>query len=179
MQTIQPIQLENAGEATKRLLVAASTETGVSSNMMKTLAQSPRVLEGYLQFSRALAGGKLHQKVREQIALAVAQANLCEYSLAYHTTIARKLGLTDNQILASREGRAADSRIEAALRFARELVAENGDSSTEELHRVGFSDGEMVDIVALVGLNVFENYINMAARMEVDFPKVGLKLKAA
>ena len=179
MQTIQPIQLENAGDATKRLLVAASTETGVSSNMMKTLAQSPRVLEGYLQFSRALAGGKLDQKVREQIALAVAQANLCEYSLAYHTTIARKLGLTDNEILASREGRAADSRIEAALRFARELVAENGDSSTEELQRVGFSDGEMVDIVALVGLNVFENYFNMAARMEIDFPKVGLKLRAA
>jgi len=92
MQTIQPIQLENAGDATKRLLVAASTETGVSSNMMKTLAQSPRVLEGYLQFSRALAGGKLHQKVREQIALAVAQANLCEYSLAYHTTICTKAG---------------------------------------------------------------------------------------
>src|ERR1700751_3580308 len=122
---------------------------------MKTLPQIPQGLEGFLPFSCALAGGKLDQKVREQIALAVAQANLCEYSLAYHTTIARKLGLSDNEILASREGRAADSRIEAALRFARELVAENGDSSTEELQRVGFSDGEMVDIVALVGLNVF------------------------
>jgi AhpD family alkylhydroperoxidase len=179
MQTIQPIQLENAGDATKRLLTAASTETGVSSNMMKTLAQSPRVLEGYLQFSRALAGGKLDQKVREQIALAVAQANLCEYSLAYHTTIARKLGLADDQIMASREGRASDSKIETALRFARDLVAENGDCSTEELHRLGLSEGEIVDIVALVALNIFENYFNMVARMEIDFPKVRLKLKAA
>ena len=69
--------------------------------------------------------------------------------------------------------------VQAALRFARELVAENGDCSTEELHRVGLSDGEMVDIVALVALNIFENYFNMVARMEVDFPKVRLKLKAA
>lgn len=179
MQTIQPIQIETIGDATKRLLAAASAETGVSSNMLKTLAQSPRVLEGYLQFSRALAGGTLDQKVREQIALVVAQENLCEYSLAYHTSLARKLGLTDDQIMASREGRTPDRKIAALLSFVRDVVAENGDCSTVELHRAGFSEGEIVDIIALVGINIFENYFNLVARTEVDFPKVRVKLKAA
>jgi AhpD family alkylhydroperoxidase len=147
--------------------------------MMKSVAQSPAVLEGYLQFTRALDGGRLDRIEREQIALAVAQANLCEYSLAYHTALARKLGLTDDHILASREGRAADRRVEAALEFAKELVAENGDCSPAELQRAGLSDREIVEIIALVALNVFENYFNMVAKTEIDLPKVGLKLSVA
>jgi uncharacterized peroxidase-related enzyme len=179
MQTIPPIQLEEASDATKRLLATASADNGLPRNMIESLAQSPSVLEGYLQFSRALKGSKLHQEEREQIALAVAQANLCEYSLAYHTALARKLGLTDDHILASREGRAADRKVDAALRFARHLVAENGDCSPAELQHVGFTDREIVEIVALIALNIFENYFNMVAKTDIDLPKVGRTLKVA
>jgi AhpD family alkylhydroperoxidase len=179
MQTIQPIQLDNTSDATKRLLATASVDKGPLSNMVKSMAQSPSVLEGYLQFSRALKGGKLDGEEREQIALAVAQANLCEYSLAYHTAIAKKLGLTNAQILESREGRATDRKFDAALRFAKDLVAENGDCSPEELQHAGFTDREIVEIVALVALNIFENYFNMVAKTDIDLPKVGLKLMVA
>jgi AhpD family alkylhydroperoxidase len=179
MQTIQPIQLENASDATKRLFATATADNGLPSNMIKSMAQSLTVLEGYLQFSRALKGGKLDQEEREQIALAVAQTNLCEYSLAYHTARARKLGLTNENILSSREGRAADTKLDAALRFARDLVAENGDCSPAELQQAGFTDREIVEIVAHVALNIFENYFNMVARTDMDLPKVALKLKVA
>ena len=179
MQTIQPIQLENASDATKRLFATATADNGLPANMIKSMAQSPGVLEGYLQFSRALKGGKLDQEEREQIALAVAQTNLCEYSLAYHTARARKLGLTNDHILASREARASDTKIDAALRFARDLVAENGDRSPAELQRVGFTDREIVEIVAHVALNIFGNYFNMVAKTDIDLPSVGLKLKVA
>jgi AhpD family alkylhydroperoxidase len=179
MQTIQPIQLENAGDVTKRLLAMAGGKSGLPSNMMRSVAQSPIVLEGYLQFSRTLEAGKLDPTEREQIALAVAQANLCEYSLAYHTALARKLGLTDDHILASREGRAADRKIDAALRFAKDLVAESGDCSPADLQQTGFTDREIVEIIALVALNIFENYFNMVAKTDIDLPKVGLRLKVA
>ena len=179
MPTIQPIQLENAGDATKRLLAIASAETSLPSNMLKSLAQSPSALEGYLQFRRAVAGGKLDPKLRELIALAVAQANLCEYSLAHHTALGRKLGLTGDVILASREGRANDRKTDAALRFARDLVAESGDCSPGELRRAGYTDAEIVEIIALVSLNVFENYFNMVAQTDIDHPEVGVKLKVA
>jgi uncharacterized peroxidase-related enzyme len=179
MQTIQLIQLEHASDATKRLFATATADNGLPANMIKSMAQSPVTLEGYLQFSRALKGGKFDQEEREQIALAVAQTNLCEYSLAYHTARARKLGLTNDQILASREGRAIDGKVDAALRFARDLVAENGDCSPAELQRVGFTDREIVEIVAHVALNIFENYFNMVAKTDIDLPRVGLKLKVA
>ena len=179
MQTIHPIQLANANDGIRRLIATASVDNGLASNLIKSMAQSPSVLEGYMQFSRALKGGKLYQEDREQIALVVAQTNLCEYSLAHHTALAKKLGLTDDQIMASREGRAADRKLDAALRFARDLVAENGDCSPVELQRIGFTDREIVEIVALVSLNIFENYFNMVAKTDIDLPKVGLKLRVA
>jgi alkylhydroperoxidase family enzyme len=36
----------------------------------------------------------------------------------------------------------------------------------------GFSEGEIAEILAHVALNVFTNYFNVAADVEIDFPKV-------
>ena len=70
------------------------------------MARSPRTLEGYLQFSRALAAGKLTPELREQIALTVAQANRCEYCITQHAAQARQFGLSSEEILASCDGHA-------------------------------------------------------------------------
>ena len=43
--------------------------------MMRTMAQSPSVLEGYLNFSDAFADGSLDAKIREEIAITVASTN--------------------------------------------------------------------------------------------------------
>jgi hypothetical protein len=87
VQTIQPVQTEHATASTKRLLETVKVEGGAIDNMIKTMAQSQNALEGYLQFRRALVGGKLSPKIRERIALTVAQANRDEYSLAQHTVL--------------------------------------------------------------------------------------------
>src|SRR5580704_5890175 len=152
MQTIQPIEDERRDSQTQRLLDVVRGQLGLTPNMMKTMAQSPAALEGYLNFSGALANGTLHPQLREQIALTVAQANRCEYSLAAHIALARKASLTEDQILASREARAVDSRTDAALKFVRDLVISRGDLLAENLRRlrdVDYRDGEIVEIVAL------------------------------
>jgi AhpD family alkylhydroperoxidase len=154
-------------------------EGAVQSNMLETMEQSPCVLEGYLQFSRALTDGQLDTRMRERIALTVAQATLCEYSLAQHTFRARGLGLTDDEIIASRQARDADAKIAAALRFARDLIADGSGYSTVELKHAGYSGAEIIEIVANVGVNVFESYFNLVAKTEVDFPRVPLNAKAA
>ena len=179
MQTIHPVKTENAIDTTKRLLDSANDERGALSNMIKTLAQSPRALEGYVEFRKALSGGTLSPEVREQIALVVAQTNLSEYSLAEHTDLAAKLGLNKEDILASREARAMDKKTDAILRFARDLAARKGDNSIAELRDRGCNDEDIIDVIALVALNAFENYLNDVARTDLDFPMVGRSVKAA
>jgi alkylhydroperoxidase family enzyme len=66
----------------------------------------------------------------------------------------------------------------AALQFARELVAKRGratDGNVETVRSAGFSDGEIAEIIAHVALNIFTNYFNNTAEVEVDFPKISLR----
>jgi hypothetical protein len=59
MRTIKPIQDEQMDARTRKLLHLPRVEFGLNTNMMKTMAQSPAALEGYLNLSAALANGSL------------------------------------------------------------------------------------------------------------------------
>lgn len=170
MQAILPIHIEASRGNDARL---------ITSNMILTMAHSPRALEGYVQLKSALHRGKLSVNLREQIALAVAQINLCEYSLAEHAHYAARLGMTHEQIAASREARAMDWGSDAVLRFARDLAARRGECSLAELRESGFSDADIVEVVAHVALNIFENYLNDVALTELDFPRIARSVRAA
>ena len=143
--------------------------------MMRTMAQSPAVLEAYLGFGAALRRGRLPVLLQEQIALTIAESNSCDYCLSAHTALGRGAGLSDEQLAASREARAADPKAAAALQFARAVVERRGDVRDQHLASVraaGYNDGEIAEIIAHVALNVFTNYFNRAARTDIDFPLV-------
>ena len=174
MSRIKPV-LQTAHDGVRSSFDAIERQLGVVPNMMRTMAQSPRVLEGYLSLSRALSRGLLSPELQEQIALAVAETNACNYCLSAHTALGRRAGLSDEQLSASREGRAADAKANAALRFALDVLERCGGVTDQEFARVrgaGFSDAEVAEIIAHVALNVFTNYFNRAAETEIDFPMV-------
>jgi uncharacterized peroxidase-related enzyme len=130
-----------------------------------------------MEFDAALAKGSLNAKLRQEIALAVGQKNGCEYCVSAHTAIGKFAGLTDQQILNSRQGQGTSPKDTAALTFARELLEKRGQvpaSSIQTLRDQGFTDGEIAEIVAHVALNIFTNYFNRALDVDVDFPRVSL-----
>jgi alkylhydroperoxidase family enzyme len=65
--------------------------------------------------------------------------------------------------------------VEAALSFARTVVEKRGrvsDAGLEAVRRAGYSDGEIIDIIALVAVNLLTNYVNLVAGTDIDFPVV-------
>jgi uncharacterized peroxidase-related enzyme len=175
MSRINPVARDTTNDAVRSLFDGIQKRLGMVPNMMRTIAHSPQALEGYLGLSGALSHGLLPAQLQEQIALAVAEANACDYCLSAHTALGRGAGLSDEQLDASREGQASDPKASAALQFARAVVESRGGVTDRDLSRVraaGFSDGEVVEIVAHVALNVFTNYFNRTAQTEIDFPKV-------
>ena len=83
--------------------------------------------------------------------------------------------ITDDMLAQARDGRAADARNHAALRFAQRVAAERGrvqDADIATLRAAGFNDAETVEIVLHVALNVLTNYVNNVAHTDVDFPRV-------
>jgi uncharacterized peroxidase-related enzyme len=181
MTRIQPASYEQSTGKAKELLDAVKARLGMTPNMMKTMAQSPAVLEGYLNFSEALGGGKLNARLREQIALISAEINGCGYCVSAHTAIGKMVGLGEDAILAARNGNAADAKTDAALKFARTVIVNRGEVSDADLQSVkgaGFSDGEIGEIVANIALNIFTNYFNAIAKTDIDFPKVQIGVTA-
>jgi AhpD family alkylhydroperoxidase len=119
--------------------------------------------------------GLLPASLQEQIALTVAEVNTCDYCLSAHSALGRGAGLSSGEIVASRDGRASDPRAAVALQFAQALLERRGAVTEQDFARVraaGFGDGEIAEIIAHVGLNVFTNYFNRAVDTAIDFPLV-------
>jgi len=175
MSRIPPVDRNTTTDSVRKNFDAVQKQLGVVPNMMRTMAQSPAVLEGYLGFGAALRRGRLPVGLQEQIALAVAETNSCDYCLSAHTALGRGAGLSNDELAASREARATDRKAAAALQFARVVVDRRGDVRDLDLAAVraaGYSDGEIAEIIAHVALNVFTNYFNRAAQTDIDFPLV-------
>jgi AhpD family alkylhydroperoxidase len=134
---------------------------GMAPNiMMKIMIASPSVLSGYIDFSVTLAGGVLDAKFREQIALAVSRANQSAISIAFHSEMAKKIGMSEDEIEASQQFRSGDARRAAALKFVNELVVWRGQASAEAvigIRNAGYGDAEIVEIAANVAVVTLAN----------------------
>jgi uncharacterized peroxidase-related enzyme len=177
MARIVTIDPQSSTGKAKTLLDAVQSKMKMVPNLMRVLASSPAALEGYLNFNEALSHGLLSGKLRELISVVVAEANGCEYCLSAHTAIGKMVGWKEEDILASRKFNSGDPKIDAALRFSRNLVSRRGQVDQAEIEALRTA-GEIAEIITNVGLNTFTNYFNNAVQTEIDFPKIDLK-KAA
>jgi alkylhydroperoxidase family enzyme len=177
MQTLKPIDPDTASAKAKQLLEAFQQRNGRSSNMLRVMAQSPAILEAYLQFNRAFEQARISAKERGLITAAVAQLVGSEYVLSIAAALGAREGLSEEEFEAARKGESKDPKIAQALRFARLVVERHGQVNPAEvasLQRAGYSDAEVVEIIAAIALNLFRNYFNLIVRTEVDFPVVRL-----
>lgn len=166
---------EDAPLKSQLLLDAVEKQLGVVPNLFRLVGSSTAALEGYLGLNSAL-GRTLDAKTRERIALAVAQANGCDYCLSAHTYLGLNLAkIDDAEIALNRAGHSGDAKADAALVFARKVLETRGRVSDADLAAVrlaGFSEPQVIEIVASVALNVLSNYVNNVAQTDIDFPVV-------
>lgn len=178
MSRLTALDPDQATGTTKTLLDGVQKALGMTPNLMRTLAQAPAALEGYLSLNGALAKGTLSPQLREQLALTIAEANRCEYCLSAHTLLGKRAKLDASALDAARDGESADPKTQAALQFALAVLTQRGTVTDSDLNAVlaaGYTQGEVAEIVAHVGLNVLTNYFNNVAQTEVDFPRVELR----
>jgi len=166
---------DDVPEASKPILDAVHKQLGVVPNMFRLIASSPAALQGFAANNGALTK-TLDVKTRERIALAVAQVNGCDYCLSAHSYLGLNLAkISPQEVALNRQGRSSDATADAAVRFAAKIVRERGRVTEADIRSVrdaGFSDGQIVEIVAVAVENVFTNLLNIVAETEIDFPVV-------
>jgi len=167
--------VENSPSDSRAALEAVAKQLRVVPNLFRLIAWSPAALSGFLGFNAALQGA-LDVRTRERIALAVAQYNGCDYCLSAHSYLGLTVAkLEPGEIERNRAGDSSDPGAAAAVRFAVKVLQDRGavaDADLQQLQRAGFTEAQVVEIVALVALNVFTNYLNNVARTDIDFPEV-------
>lgn len=171
--------IDAAPERSRPLLEAVKKQLGVAPNLFRMVASSPAALEGYVGLMGALGKGTLPAATHERIALAVAEANRCDYCLSAHTYLGRNVAkLDDAEMTANRNGTSNDARADAAVRFARIVVERRGHVSDDDLRAIkaaGYTDAQIVEVVQHVALNTWTNYIHGVAQTAIDFPVVAAR----
>jgi len=153
-------------------------QRGNVPNMFRTVAHRPEIFQTMIaHFEAVLNTGTLPLKLKELVIVRTSQLNDCEYCLNSHTRIAKKLGWSDDQ-LAHLEDYALRNDFslqeKTGLRLA-ELMTRNErpftDAEWQEMRDV-FSEGEMVELMAAIGLFNYFNRFNNLLDMESTAPAV-------
>ena len=119
--------------------------------------------------------GTLSKALKELVIVRTSQLNSTPYCLASHSEICRRLGWTDNQLEAiqSETGQKHfTEREQAALRLAEVMTLNaHGYSDADFTNlRSLFSEGEVVELMAAIGLFNYFNRFNDVLRMEPTRP---------
>lgn len=172
------LQPEQVPASSQPLLAQIHQAFGTTPNMFKAVANSPAALQSMWSAFGALGKGALGARLGEQIAVAIANRNRCEYCLAAHTVLGQNAGASAAEMAAAQLGQSDDDRTATVLAFALKVVTERAqvtDADIAGLRAAGLGDEQIVELLAHVALNLFTNYINVALDVPVDFPKVALK----
>jgi uncharacterized peroxidase-related enzyme len=171
--------IDTAPESSRPLLEAVKKLLGVAPNLFRMVAGSPAALEAYVGVMGALAKGELPAATHERIALAIAEANGCDYCLSAHTYLGRNVAkLNDAEMTANRNGKSHDPKADAAVRFARIVLERRGHVSDDDLSAIkaaGYTEAQIIEVVQHVALNTWTNYINSVAQTGIDFPVVAAR----
>ena len=173
MPRIDPLQIEDAPEASKAVLEQIKSAFGRVPNIFATLAHSPAALKALTGLFSTLGEGALSGKAHEAIALRVGQKHGCKYCTAAHTAKAISVGADAEEAIGFRTGRSDEPKIQALLTLAETMVDNRGQLSDADIQAAkdaGVSDAELLETVAIVACNTFTNYVNALAQTEVDFP---------
>jgi uncharacterized peroxidase-related enzyme len=146
---------------------------GFVPNLQRLMSISPAALAGWAGLMSSLSK-TLDVKTRDGIALVVSEVDGCHYCLAAHTYISTNLAkIPPDEIALNRQGRSTDPKREAAVRFAKTLIEKRGKVSDAEfaaVRKAGWTDANIIEIIALAAQFLLTNFINNAVQTEIDFP---------
>jgi uncharacterized peroxidase-related enzyme len=145
---------------------------GFVPNLAATMAESPTLIDGFVELRRTLASSELTGAEREIVALAVSFENDCDYCMAAHSTFALMQRADADAVAAARRGDdPQDATLASLYRFARGVVAKKGhvsDDETRALLDAGYSRRALFDVIAQIGHTTLANLAHSVSKAPVD-----------
>ncbi|WP_415327009.1 carboxymuconolactone decarboxylase family protein [Chryseobacterium sp. MMS23-Vi53] len=173
MKTINVPAKEQVSEQSQMIFDAITKKIGKVPNLFATIGYSANALKGILEFEEAFAKGAFSAKEREGINLVVSQTNNCTYCLAAHTMLAGMKGFSSDEIIEMRKGHSSDAKLEIVLQLAKSIVENKGNADASlknTFFEVGYNEAALIDLIGIITVRTFTNYVYAATEIPVDFP---------
>jgi uncharacterized peroxidase-related enzyme len=160
-------------------------ERGNVPNMFRTMAHRPAIFETIIAHMEAVLNtGTLPKRLKELAIVRTSQVNRTPYCLASHTAICKRLGWSDAHIDALNDAAASGEFSEAekvAIHLAEAMTLDAHAYSDVDFARLRsfYSEGEVVELMAAIGLFNYFNRFNDLLEMEPTKPATAKELEQA
>jgi uncharacterized peroxidase-related enzyme len=159
---------DEAPSESQPILDEISKRFGFVPSLPRLMSLSPAVLSGVVGLQGALSKA-LDPETRTAIAIAVSQVNKCNYCLKAHCYVALKNNTSPGNDILLRES--YDAQKLAAAEFAATVVVLRGHVADEDLKAIrgaGFTDAQILEIIALSVQFLMTNFMNNVALTDID-----------
>jgi uncharacterized peroxidase-related enzyme len=160
-------------------------DRGNVPNMFRTMAHRPEIFETVIAHMEAVLNtGTLPKKLKELVIVRTSQLNRTPYCLASHTAICKRLGWSDHQLKALSDAPASSDFSEAekvAIHLAESMTLDAHSYTSADFARLRnfYSEGEVVELMAAIGLFNYFNRFNDLLEMEPTKPATAEELEQA
>lgn len=151
-------------------------DRGNVPNMFRTMAHRPEIFETIIAHMDAvLKTGTVSTALKELVIVRTSQLNRTPYCLASHSALARRLGWSDDHLATlfnAAESELFTAREKVAIDLAEGMTLDpHGYSDERMAHlRSFYSEGEIVELMAAIGLFNYFNRFNDLLQMEPTQP---------
>jgi AhpD family alkylhydroperoxidase len=160
--------LDSAPAASRQLMESTVEHLGHLPPAVALLAESPEMLDGFLQASARFEASTLDPLAREVVVMTIATRNGCRVCVAMHTGRLRELDAGTELITALRAGEApADPRLAALRHFTLRVLATTGevpDDEVAEFLAAGYTRRNALEVVLGIGTYTMSTLANRLVR---------------
>jgi len=165
--------IQKAPLAAQPLLEGAQQKFGFVPNLLGGFAESPTVLQAYLDIGALFDRTSLTPVEQQVVLLAASVENHCIYCVAVHSMLAKHRAKADIAIVdALREQQPLpDKKLDALATFTRAVVKQRGmvtGIALDNFIGAGYSRPQVLEVVLGVTMKTLSNYANHIIHAPLD-----------
>ncbi len=166
--------IENADKISSTLLENAQKKMGMIPNMYSGMANNTALLKGYIaSYTSFRENSGFTPQEQEVVFLSVAYENNCDYCMAAHSFVGDNMTKVPTEVTDAIRNNTeiSDAKLKALSAFSKVMTTTRGLPSQEETNaflNAGYTEENILGVIAGIGVKTMSNYFNHFFRTEVD-----------